>query len=363
MGYLRLMRSLPLLSLCAVLLTAGFAGAAEAAKKGVYEDTKKRFKLKLPSGWRITPMPGDTRGMAFRKDVDDAFALFSAQVHAARPGETLDAALERATLPFAAEIGFRQGADVPTSVGSIPSTRRSVTAFVSGDRRMVRAAEITVLVAFGHVHVLHFEALQEHKARFSRDLDRMLASYEALAGRRVYAPLVGRWQNEDPEKPSLYLAEDNRFTLGDLEGFFAADGASLILALPEGKETFRYRMRSGRMTLSGANLDEPMRFRRSGGQQFHDVTSKKRRSRLTRDMLVGRWRVIDNGGSDPGTMVLAPSGAIAFGGLSGRWRFRRGLLTITSAAGETVTYHVSHDGEGIVLGGGDFDREVRLRPE
>lgn len=344
----------------ALLLSA--LGSTGAVAKGdrSYTDTKKRFALELPSGWRLHPTPGDTTGMTFRRDVDGAFALLRVMVRPATRDDSVERALEVATGPLRGEIGFRAGTDLPTSVGLLPARRRAVTVYASGDERTVRAIELIALVAFGHVHVLHFEHLDKERARFSRDLDRLTGSYQALAGRRLYGPLVGTWTSASGG-PELMLSEDDRFRLGPLAGTFAADGGRLSLHVPEGTETYRYRVDGNLLVLTSPNLEGPSEYRRSGSARFQPEKERpKKAKRLSSDDLIGRWRVLDGAGTEPLVLQLAPSGAVSFGPLSGRWRFRRGRLTIQSTAGTSVTYHASLDGDRLVLGGGDLEKELRL---
>lgn len=338
------------------------SGAHKGAKKdkSAYTDTKKRFSLKLPLGWRLHPTPGDTGGMMFRKDADGAFALFHVGVRPMRPRESLDDSLAEATRPLEAEIGYNHGADTPTSVGLHPGKRRSVTVFASGDRRTVRAVELYVVHAFGHVHTLHFETIDKERSRFARDQDRLTAAYEPSAGRALYGPLVGQWQST-AEGPALSLTEQNRFVLGPLAGTYQADGGQLVLHVPEGAERYRYQLKGRKLLLSSSNLEGVAEYERVGSARFETRSKAPKKARaLRREELIGRWKVLDAASTEPLTLQLAPSGSVAFGPLSGRWQYRRGLLTITSTGGETVTYHVSLAEGRLLLGGGDLERELRL---
>ena len=343
-----------------ILLVAFPLEAAAKPSDRVYTDTKQRFALELPSGWRLHPMPGDSTGMTFRRDVDGAFALLRVSVRQARRDDDVARALEAATGPFRGEIGFRAGAEVPTSMGLLPARRRSLTVHASGDERTVRAVELVVMVAFGHVHVLHFECLDKERARFARDLDRLIGSYRALAGRGVYAPLIGTWTSASGG-PELILGEDDRFRLGPLAGTFSTDGGQLSLHVPQGTETYRYRLEGARLVLTSPNLEVPSEYRRSGSARFSSGAARpQHRGPLRSEDLIGRWRVLDGAGTEPLVLQLATSGAVSFGPLSGRWRFRRGRLTIESTVGSTVTYHASLDGDRLVLGGGDLEKEIHL---
>lgn len=356
-------RVLPAL-LLALATSLAFAPAASAKKKkGVYTDTKKRFRLKLPRGWKLAPLPGDTSGMTFRKDSQGQFALVRVQVRKRRPGETVQASMKSAMHLFEQEIGYASKGDLPSSVGMLPAHQRSFTVFANGDRRVVRAIDLYVLHAFGHVHVVHFEGLQKSKKRFDRDVDRMLASYKALAGKRIYAPLIGNWENVDGG-PALVLDEDMTFRLGPLRGTFAADGGRLTLHMADGKERFGYDVDKRKLVLSGGNLDAPMTYKRSGAARFSASEPKKAKAeRLTRHRLVGRWRALDTATMEPLVLHLSPTGAVSFGPLSGQWRFESGRLTIVSTTGTEVTYAVSYSRGKLRLGGGDLDQDLYLVQE
>ena len=100
--------------------------------------------------------------------------------------------------------------------------RRTLSVFASGDRATVRGIELYVVHAFGYAHVLHFETLEKKRGSFSRDLDRMLASYVPLVGKDVAAPLAGLWINTGGG-PDLTLEESGEFTMGPLNGGWRTD--------------------------------------------------------------------------------------------------------------------------------------------
>lgn len=346
--------------------TLAVAGPRLARAAGAYTDTRHRFSLQLPEGWRLHPTPGDVQGMTFRRDVDQTFALLRVSVRAATADDTPERVLEQALSRLRGEIGFAAGSSVPTSVGLLPSRRASVTVHASGDARTVRAIDVIALVAFGHVHILHFEHLEKERARFGRDLERMTGSYQALVGKSRYAPLIATWERSDGGM-RLVLGEDNHFRLAHLSGTYLADGGTLTLYLPEGQESYRYQQEGASLTLHSSNLEAPMRFARSGAARFADARTQGARERGTRALragdLAGRWRALERAGTEALVLQLAPSGSVTFGPLSGTWRFRRGLLTIRSIAGSQVTYTASLEGQHLVLGGGDLEQELRLERE
>lgn len=335
--------------------------ALPAAAKS-YTDTKQRFSLDLASKWKLHPVPGDTSGMRFKKTSGGRFGILQVMVRPLQNAQTPEASLDAYTAPYREEIGFKLGADVPGAVGFLPALARTFTVFASGDKRTVRQIQVFVLHAFGHVHLIHYEALQQHARRYARDVDRMIASYKAMAGRAIYGPLVARWENQG-DGPDLNLDETGQFKLGPLKGGYLADGGRLTLFLKDGREWFRYLLKGNALTLKSPNLDEPSTYRRTGAARFALVEREKKRFRpLSRQELIGKWKALDTPGTEPLILHLAATGSVSFGGLSGSWWYKRGLLTIRSTAGQTITYTVSKAkaGKNLMMGGGDLDEDLRL---
>jgi hypothetical protein len=344
--------------LLAVLVTAT---SAWAAPKGPYTDTKKRFEISLAGGWELAPLPGDGFGMNFRRIVAGVPASLHVMVEKAGPGQTVQQTLDKAEAGFKAEIGYNPGTDVPVTIGAMSGVRRSLSVFASGDRTTVRSVELYVLHAFGHAHVLHFETLEKSRGTFTRDLDRMLASYVPMAGRELVAPLSGVWLNTGGG-PDLTLDDSGAFRMGPLSGGWQADGGRLVLQIPSGAERYQYVQSGDTLTLSSPNLGGDLVFRRSSNgaaKRVPDGPVKPVRSgAVTREELIGTWSVLDQAATEPLTLQLASSGSVAFGGLSGRWRFSTGRLTITSTQGSTITYAASMTNGHLVLSGGDLDKEI-----
>ena len=341
------------LALALVLLAAAPAFAKP------YTDTKKRFALEQPDGWGLAPLPGDTTGMIFRKTVDGIPGTLRVSVRPINPSETPKQTLDELENALKAELGYKPGGDLPTSVGLLPANRRTFSVYASGDSRTVRAIEVIALHAYGHVHLLHFETLQNKRSVFTRDLDKMIASYEAMVGKDTYATLIGTWINLGGG-PDLVLEEDGRFQLGPLKGGYQADGGKMALRVSDGGEVYRYVLVDNLLTLSSPNLGDDMRFKRSGAQRVKVDAPKAVLGPLTREQLIGTWRVVDSASTDVLKMQLSSTGSVAFGGLSGRWRYSTGRLTITSTQNIEVTYSASLTDGKLVLGGGDLDRDLTL---
>jgi hypothetical protein len=191
----------------------------------------------------------------------------------------------------------------------------------------------------------------------------MLSSYLPLAGKGTYATLVGTWINTGGG-PDLVMDEDGRFQLGPLKGGYTADGGKLSICPGAQCEVYRYVLDGSGLTLSSPNLGDDMRFRRSGAQRVHvDEEHAKKNGALTREDLIGTWRVIDAASTDVLRLQLAPTGSVAFGQLSGQWHYSTGRLTIRSNAGVEITYSASMNDGKLTLGGGDLDKDLTLLRE
>lgn len=352
------------LSFLAVVAALFSLAVGAAPKGGPYVDTKKRFEIAPAGGWELAPMPGDTTGMNFRRIVAGVPALLHVKVVKANAGQTLKQTLAVEDASFKNEIGYNPGTDVPVTIGGQQGLRRTLSVYASGDRSTVRGVELYVLHAFGHAHVLHFETLEKSRSQFTRDLDRMLASYVPLAGRDLVAPLGGLWINTGGG-PDLTLEDTGEFRMGPLNGGWQADGGQLVLQIPTGGEKYRYVISGDTLTLSSPNLGGDLVFRRSSSSKRAKELPRApvRTGPLQREELIGTWSVLEAASTEPLKLRLAAAGSVAFGGLSGRWRYSTGRLTITSTQSTTITYSASMTDGRLVLSGGDLDKELTLERE
>ncbi len=346
-----------------LMSSASLAVSPKAPSSSAYTDTKRRFELTPAGGWELAPLPGDTLGMNFRRIVGGVPASLHVMVEKAAPGQTMAQSLQKADAGFRQELGYNPGTDVPVTVGELKGVRRSLSVYASGDKNTVRAVELYVLHAFGFVHVLHFETLEKKRSTFTKDLDRMLSSYVAIAGRDLIAPLGGVWLNTGGG-PDLTLEDSGEFHMGPLNGGWQADGGQIVLTIPSGAERYRYVQNGDTLTLSSPNLGGDLVFRRSNtGTKKTTLTTTappKRSGELKREELIGSWTVLDQASTEVLKLQLAASGSVSFGPLSGRWRYSTGRLTITSTAGSTITYAASLTAGKLVLSGGDLEREIVL---
>ena len=344
--------------ICLAVLLGSFGRPAAANH---YEDTKNRFALELAAGWQLAPVPLDTEGMVFKKEVDLSPGMLRVKVVAANPpGDSLASHVRRVLLPFEREIGFHQESTRAVRINGIKGQKIIFTMFANGDARFVRRAQLNVLLAYGHIHVIYFECLQKAWRYFAPDLSHMLKRYEPRAGRDAYQPLAGEWADVVDGK-KLRLGADNTFDMKHLEGMFTADGGEMILFLKNGKEKFRYHINQGKLYLRNHNLGEaqvfrPLKLSQKTKKNTRVVDSKP----PDRDSLYGKWRVVDQALAEPLTLFLSPTGSMSFGPMHGRWALESHRLSLTSVNGTQRIYHVSiHQGR-MRMSGGDLDKELIL---
>lgn len=347
------------------LLVLALSSSPLLAAKGPYVDTKHRFELALAPGWDLAPLPGDPLGMNFRRLVGGVPASLHVMVTPAVPGQTVKDSLDKAEAGFKVDLGYNPGVDTPVELNGMPGMKRTLTVFASGDKSTVRFVELYVVHAFGYVHTLHYETLESKKKTFARDLDKMLTTYVPIVGKGVSGALSGSWINTGGG-PDLTLDDDGSFLMGPLNGGWSADGGKLVMKIPAGSESYRYVHNGDTLTLSSPNLGGDLVFRRASTPKrtaplsSAEKAPKQRSGELTKEELYGTWTVLDPRDSDPLKLQLASSGSVAFGGLSGRWRYSTGRLTIRSTAGETMTYACSMTNGQLVLSSGDLDKELVL---
>ena len=327
-----------------------------------YVDTKERFAIELPADWHLAPVPLDTSGMVFKKSVDLSPGLMRVQVAPWTLGRSAKAHLDEVMAPFKAEIGFHQKSNRIKKRGAWVRHQVSFSMFASGDARLVRHAQLEMIIAYGHVYILYFECLGKGWKYFSSDLRRMQKSFEPKMNADTYAGLIGEWADVSDGK-ALILTGDNQFEMSHLQGTYAVDGGQLILSLPKGEERFRYELRDHRLRLSNSNLNVPQVFRpvsllKTQKDKVSQTTGGAQSITLMR--LYGKWRVVDQAQTEPLTLFLSPTGSMAFGPMNGRWSYENYRLTLVSVSGVQRTYHLSLDGERIRMSGGDLDKEVIL---
>lgn len=345
----------------ALVLAAGLCRADKP-----FTDSRDRFKLTLPPGWELAPQPGDTEGMVFRRRAGDVPGIVSVKVSLATATDAHGVVMDKRVKPFEREIGYDKLQEGEAKVGDFRALRRVHTVFLNGDSELKRYSVDHVLLAYGNAHYIHFETAEGHYKDFQRDLDAMLRTYAPLAGRATYAAVVGRWQQVGGgEGPALVLAPDQFFELGARNGTYRADGKRLTFIETLGQEQFRYLVDEDVLTLQGDRLKEPVSYRRdragvrmSRKSDEEQEADARRALKITRELVVGAWVVAEGG--DAFEMLLSEGGAFRFGPMTGRYTLKDNLLSVESASGVRVTYHLSHDGKRLRMMGGDLDKPLVL---
>ena len=336
--------------------------ASDPALAKHYEDTKNRFAMELAAGWQLAPMPLDSEGMVFKKQVDLSPGLLRVRVLPWTQGVALEQLAARQLADFKREIGFRSESSRSIRINGKRAHREVFTMFANGDARFVRRGQLNVMLAYGSLHVIYFECLQKAWKYFAPDLSYMVKRYRPQVNARKYQSLIGEWQDVQDGK-KLVLNAENTFQMKHLKGTYEADGSRLVLFLPQGKERFTYRLQQGNLHLSNANLNAAQIFRRArspkvlGTKRDEPITSAKP---PTREEVYGQWRVADQTLTEPLTLFLSPTGSMAFGPMNGRWDLKEHRLSLISVDGTQRTYHVSLNGGRMRMSGGDLDRELIL---
>ncbi|MBI5495564.1 MAG: hypothetical protein HY904_11120 [Deltaproteobacteria bacterium] len=350
-----------------ILLAAALLAAGTAHADKVYKDARDRFRLTLPTGWELTPMPGDTEGMVFRRRVGDVPGILSVKVAPATPSDTHTSVMDARTRSFQRELGYDRQTELEVKVANLKALRRTHTVFLNGDENIKRYAVDHVVFAYGYAHYVHFETADGHYPSFTKDLQALLASYQPLAGRKLYEPLIGRWQmvgGPAGDGGALTLNADQFFQLGTRSGLWRADGKRLMLTEPLGTETFRYIVDDQVLTLQSDTLKEPVSYRRAAGgpkvAEDDDVARARanRALKMSQEQVVGSWMVVEGG--DSFEMSLTESGAFRFGPMGGRYELKGNMLSVESNSGVRVTYYLTFDGKRLRMSGGDLDRPLVL---
>ena len=344
------------------VLALFFVFGALSAAAAPYNDTKDRFEIDLASGWRLAPVPLDGTGMVFKKDVDLSPGLLRVHVAPWEPGLSVRSQFQKLMEPFEAEIGFHEISRRVQNKGGWLRHHINFTMFANGDARVVRKAQLEMIVAYGSAYVIYFECLEKGWKYFSADLRLMQKSFKPKINRDTYAAVVGEWADVENGQ-SFILRKNNEFEMSHLKGIYTVDGGQMLLYLRDGQERFRYRLQQKKLYLSNSNLTRPQTFKRIDLLRTKSTGSKKKEQKpksVKRMDLYGKWRVVDGSLAEPLTLFLSPTGTMAFGPMHGRWKYDNFTLTLTSVSGTQRVYHLSLDGRRMRMSGGDLDNEIIL---
>jgi len=355
------LRRLPVVAVLAALS----ATSPVRAEGKLFTDARDRFQLSLPSGWELTPRAGDTEGMCFRRKGREIPANMCVRVDALGLSDTPASIMNARGRMFEREMGYDKMAEAEVRFGDLRYLRRVHTAAINGDTELKRYSVDHVLLAYGNAHYIHLETRDGHYPQYAKDLEAVLKSYIPMAGKKLYQPVVGRWEMSGGAQPlDLVLAPDQFFTMGTRSGLYRIDGRRLTLTEALGTETFKYMLQDDQLTLQPDHRDA-LTFRRGVGgpsskeEDSEEGQAKARRAlKITREVIVGTWVVVEGG--DGFEMVLTDSGSMRFGPMNGRFELKNNLLSIESVTGVRVTYHVSYDGKRIKMTGGDLDKALVL---
>lgn len=320
-----------------------------------YVDTKGRFQLELPEGWRLLPAYGDSFGMRFQRELPGG--RVSLTVH-------VDPVEVEGLESFVTEIEgwvLEQGLERKTrDRGRVGSYSAVVLSFDSGKQKDARskvAARSYFLEERAHYYHLHVSASPAFVLdRARREVDALLHSFvaapkpteRASASPPVVTPkisIVGDWLSDKGVR--FRLDPDGRFAMGGAEGRYLHQGETLALMI-EGKspQSFRAELTEDRLLLHSERLPAPAVYRRATA------------SRAVEPALTGRWRATIPGGTLE--LALDPTGRFSLESHRGQWVLRDGLLSLTTDEGEVIAYAAEIEGERLALSGGDLEEPLWL---
>lgn len=313
-----------------------------------HEDIKSRFRLDLPDGWQWSPQPGDTLGTWFKKRESIAIGNFGVRVVKLDHKNTLDALLKEAEGAIDDEPGYKKLGEKQVTIGGRPATQREYTMFVAGNDRTQRRVIDHFLQNGDTAFWLHFEALAEGFDLFTDDLQHLLDTFVPIAGGQKVGVvgesallLVGRWQKIGDAELVMDLKADGTYTLGGAAGTYTVEKNALILRVNDGEERFLYTLNKDELTVAGANLDVPIKYR------------KIEKSRAAK--LPGLWKPRDPKVSG---LKLSPGGQYVFGAVSGNYKQKGDLLVMRRSDGAEVIYSLWLEPDLLKLSGGDLSGEV-----
>lgn len=387
-----------------VLLSAALCVGARP-----YDDTKGRFHIELAEGWDIAPQFGDLSGMTFRRILKTnrgeapALLLVHVDPEKATSAKSYADMVER---ELEKQPGFKRLGEHPGIVGGQPALVREYRMLASRRPKIEKRVAAYYLETGGHVYQLHVESTPRGLQRVSRDVSEMLASFKPTAGPPELkidtdalgltesAPLagaaregarsgpngpnnpIGRWVNENGRV--LVLGDDGSFALDETTGRFEIAGDKLTLIIPgQGRESFTFALAAAQdtLTLSSANLGEPMVYRRAGSHRTADHRAERSSAGESADgsgssgaggggasiadaaALIGAWVTPTPKG--PLKLDLRGDQSFTMGPMAGRWSASDGRLRLTQeGGGRTIEYAARLERERLHLSGGDLDDEV-----
>jgi len=231
-----------------------------------FTDEQSRFSLSLPDGWSVAPRVAASDGVAFRRQVDNLFALILVNVMPAEAGLSLHKIAADSGRVVAGTPGYRLVADGVSKLGALPAFRRRYVQLMTADGRWQKMCEDRWAVGQGRIYLVHAETVAESFGTFEQDFEMLFASFgmptaaAAAAGDLLLdSPVVGRWMMAGTTDTQLDLRADGTFSLLNLQGTYTVEGAVLHMR-PSGaaEESYRWRRTGKDLVLESAALGKPI---------------------------------------------------------------------------------------------------------
>lgn len=196
-----------------------------------------------------------------------------------------------------------------------------------------------------------------------------LAGMGRQAPARVSAPSgpVGTWEAPGPQGVvSMVFNADGTGTFNGEQGTWTYSRGTLRISGASGA-TFAYTaaITPTSLTLSGANLSQPLTFQRlgadaGGASGEADVGTDQAAAPATVSSgPVGIWEM--EGKTGAVRMDLRPDGSGVFAGENVRWQFNQGVLSIARENGTTYMYNATLAPDSITLSSAGLGRPVTFR--
>ena len=321
-----------------------------------YVDTKQRFQLELPPGWRLLPAYGDTFGMRFQRELPGGRVSLTVHVD---PVETdLFEAFVSELEGWVLEQGLERRSRTNAKVGPHPAVVINFDSAASKKDDVATLARSYFFEDGGHRYHLHVSASPRFALqRAEPELRALLGSFAtrsvresepASASPAADPRLLGMWLN--PANIPFRLDPEGGFQMGAARGRYLVQGETLSLMI-DGKslQTFRFEVREDRLYLHSDRLKTPAVYRRG----------RVRAEAASSSPLVGLWRATIPGGTLE--LKLESAGRFTLEGHRGRWVHESGLLSLTTDSGEVITYAAEVEGERLSLSGGDLEETLWLQ--
>lgn len=320
-----------------------------------FEDMRGRFALDLPPSWSFAPQPGEVSGASFQRVFNGVPATFSVQVMEVGAMTTLDAFVAAVAAGVSQGSGYELVDEGHGQLAGLSILRRRYTVTTKGWGQHTKMAEDWYAVHGGKGYVVHMESAVETFKALEYDFGFLrnslrFAGVDPLAPSPHPASLTGRWLMLGTDDTVFDLKADGTFDLAGTPGVWRVKGNDLLTRpLGGGSEIFQWRLIDGELVLSGASLDQPIRYRRFGWQQ-------PSLQAVPEPSLLGRWVAKGH------ALELSADNAVILDGRTGTYVEADGMLIMRlGKKRDRVVVEFKLDGDRLTLARDQFGKGVVFR--